>query len=85
MERHVRKAAAALAKVIPDAFDGDAHALLMAIYKDPAQPMDMRIAAAGKAIRYEKPALAQIEMHSEANVIHEIRDAGQNHQHHDHA
>jgi hypothetical protein len=44
-----------------DAFDGDAHALLMSVYKDTEQPIDIRIDAAKAAIRYEKPALSNVE------------------------
>ena len=37
---------------------GAVHALLKAIYKDPARPIAVRIAAAKIAIGYEKPKLA---------------------------
>ena len=47
------------------AFEGDAHAFLMAIYKDKDQPLGARIDAAGKAIKFEKPALASIESKNE--------------------
>lgn len=47
-----------IGEAIPDAFDGDAHAFLMAIYRDPSQDLKDRIDAAKSAIRYEKPALA---------------------------
>jgi hypothetical protein len=45
----------------PDAFDGDAHALMMAVYKDPSQPIALRLEAAKAALPYEKPRLASIE------------------------
>lgn len=51
-------AAERLAAAIPDAFTGDAHALLMAVYKDPALDLALRVDAAKAAIRFEKPALA---------------------------
>jgi len=57
----VRALAQRLAAVIPDAFDGDAHAYLMAIYKDPRQETAVRIDAAKAALPYEKPRLAPIE------------------------
>ena len=60
----VAVAAKRLEAEIPDAFVGDAHAFLVSIYKDPAQPIDLRLEAAGKAIRYEKPALAAVEMNA---------------------
>jgi hypothetical protein len=44
-----------------DAFDGDAHALLMAVYKDAHQPIELRVAAAKAAIGFEKLRLAAIE------------------------
>ena len=40
------------------AFAGDAHALLVAVYKNPAHDWDLRVDAAKAAVRYEKPALA---------------------------
>ena len=43
------------------AFDGDAHALLMLVYKDMAQPMEMRLDAAKAAVRFEKPALSSVD------------------------
>lgn len=57
----IEKAAKKIERLIPNAFDGNAHALLMAIYKDETQPMDMRLDAAKSAIRYESPALSAIE------------------------
>jgi len=47
--------------VLGDAFKGDAHSLLMLIYKDPAQPMNLRLDAAKGAAPYEKPRMAQVE------------------------
>ncbi|NPD66056.1 hypothetical protein HN018_19545 [Lichenicola cladoniae] len=41
-----------------EAFTGDAHAFLVAIYKDPTRDMELRIDAAKAAVRFEKPALA---------------------------
>lgn len=60
IKQAVAKAAERLEAAIPDAFVGDAHAFLVSIYKDPQQPLDLRMEAAGKAIRYEKPALAAV-------------------------
>src|SRR5437773_2759704 len=50
-----------LAAVIPEAFGGDAHAYLIAIYKDPRQETSVRIDAAKAALPYEKPRLAPVE------------------------
>lgn len=44
----------------PASFEGDAHAMLMAVYKDARQPLVLRIDAAGKAIGYEKPKLSSV-------------------------
>ena len=58
----VAKAADRLEAEIPNAFVGDAHAFLVSIYKDPTQPIELRMEAAGKAIRFEKPALAAAQV-----------------------
>jgi hypothetical protein len=57
----IERASEAIAAAIPGAFEGDAHALLMMVYKDPSLDLDTRIDAAGKAIRFEKPMLSAIE------------------------
>src|SRR5687767_9567326 len=59
VEREVamQKAAQAITAAIPEAFEGDAHALLMATYKDTALPLPTRLDAAKAAIGYEKPRL----------------------------
>jgi hypothetical protein len=44
------------------AFRGDAHALLICIYKDPSQPLAVRIDCAKAALPYEKPRLAAVEV-----------------------
>ena len=44
-----------------EAFPGDAHAYLVAIYKDPAQPTERRMDAAKATIGYEKPRLAAVD------------------------
>lgn len=45
----------------PNAFDGDAHALLIALYKDTQQPLLIRLDAAKAAISYEKPRLSAVD------------------------
>ena len=57
-EQALTDAARMIESTLPDAFAGNAHAVLMAIYKDPRQPIELRLDAAKAAIRYEKPALA---------------------------
>lgn len=60
-ERKVQEAAEVIASLIPGAFDGDSHAFLMSVYKDPTQPLATRLDAAKAAIGYEKPRLGTIE------------------------
>ena len=57
----VQRAAEQIDAVIPDAFKGDAHAYLMAIYKDPRQETAVRIDAAKAALPFEKSRLAPAE------------------------
>lgn len=57
----VRQAREARRVLGPDAFDGDAHALLTLVYRDTSLPLDVRIHAATVAISYESPRLAVID------------------------
>jgi hypothetical protein len=43
---------------VPMAFDGDGVAFLQVVYRDPGQPIELRLDAAKAASRYERPALA---------------------------
>lgn len=52
----------------PSAFDGDAHALLMSIYKDATQSIVVRLDAARAAIGYEKPKLSSIDASFDGTV-----------------
>ena len=61
LEEKVKEAAEIIEGALPEAFKGDAHALLMAIYKDPTHPMPLRIDAAKAAIGFEKPKLAALQ------------------------
>ena len=54
LEKAARKAAAD----IDNAFEGDAHAFLQAVYRNPEVPLEIRIMAAGRALRVEKPTLS---------------------------
>ena len=60
-ERLISQAAATIEGLLPEPFKGDAHALLMTVYKDTTNPLKDRLAAATAAIGYEKPKLAAIE------------------------
>src|SRR5262245_25124443 len=53
--------AAKLAEAIPEAFEGDAHAFMMSVYKNPELENALRLDAAKAAVRFEKPSLAAIE------------------------
>ena len=58
----------AIEAALPGAFEGDAHAYLMSVYKDPSQETTARIQAASKAIGYEKPALSSVEAKVTATI-----------------
>lgn len=74
--KNVANAMAAVEAALPDAFQGDAHAFLIAIYKDPDQALKDRLAAATAAIGYEKPKLASIEGNVKSDVtVTDKRDA----------
>lgn len=62
LEEATRKAAAS----IDGAFEGDAHAFLQWVYRNPGFPIETRIQAATKALRVEKPSLSAA--HSTQNL-----------------
>lgn len=63
MQKAAEDAAARIAASLgDDVFDGDAHALLMCVYKDGQRPIDIRIEAAKAAVKYEKPALQAVTL-----------------------
>jgi hypothetical protein len=57
-ERAATEAARKISATIKGAFEGDAHELLMAVYKDPDQPLQVRIDAAKAALPFEKARVA---------------------------
>jgi hypothetical protein len=58
-----------LAEVLgANAFEGDAHSLLIAIYKDGSMPIGLRLDAAKAAVRYEKPTLAAVQHSSKLDT-----------------
>ena len=68
-EQAMQEAATQVGEVLGAvAFEGDAHALLMMIYKDTSKPLDVRLDAAKAAIGYEKPRLAALD----ANLSGEV-------------
>lgn len=61
-EQQTEEAAKKIQAVLgEDAFDGDSHALLMAVYKDGRLPLSVRLDAAKAAIGFEKPRLSNID------------------------
>lgn len=71
VEEQIREAAQVIEQALPDAFKGDAHALLMAVYKDTTHPLPVRIDAAKAAISFERPKLAAVQHSGDAdNPIH---------------
>jgi hypothetical protein len=50
------------------AFSGDAHALLMGVYEDQSQPIELRLQAAKAAIGYEKPRLTAVDSKVEGGL-----------------
>src|SRR5437016_5902193 len=66
-EAATKEMAAQIEQAVGSAFEGDALAYLMSVYKDPLKPENLRIDAPKPAIRYERPALAPVEPHPEAN------------------
>lgn len=61
LQAEQEKLADRLGEIIADPFEGDAHALLVCIYKDQSRDIALRMEAAKAAIRFEKPALGAIE------------------------
>ena len=73
LEEAARKAAAE----IDGAFEGAAHAFLQAVYRNPNVPLEIRIQAAGRALRVEKPVLAacQSRMEVQLNIGERLEEA----------
>jgi hypothetical protein len=64
----------ALAAALPrEPFKGGAVEFLMAIYKDPDQPIALRLDAAKAAAKYETPALQAVTM-TNTDLFHAIED-----------
>lgn len=64
LEAAARKAAAS----VSEGFEGDAHAFLQAVYRNPDVPLETRIMAAGRALRVEKPTLAASHSVTDINI-----------------
>jgi hypothetical protein len=69
-----QQAALVLAEALGEhAFPGDAHALLMSVYKDTRLAIDLRADAAKAALPYEKPRLQSTTLSGNLGVTHEER------------
>lgn len=64
----IEQAAEVLKDLNKPVFEGDAHGLLCLVYKDGEVALDLRVDAAKAAIRYEKPALAQVQAEVKGHV-----------------
>lgn len=70
-EEALSKAAEQIASVLGEnAFQGDAHALLMAVYKNQDLPLKARLDAAIAAIGYEKPRLSSVDANLNGAIGH---------------
>ena len=54
-ERLLAEKSESITAIVPGAFEGNSHALLMSIYKDPTMPIATRMDAAKASLPYEKP------------------------------
>jgi len=52
---------------VPTAFDGDGVAYLQTVYRDPSVPLELRLNAAAKAARFERPTLAAVAVQQTPN------------------
>lgn len=61
-EKAIEQTAAEISALLGlQGFAGDAHALLMLVYKSENTPIDIRLDAAKAAIGYEKPKLSSVD------------------------
>jgi hypothetical protein len=70
-EAAVQEAARKLEALIPNAFEGDSHAFLVSVYKDPTHPIERRLDAAKAALPFERPRLAVTEHSGNLSITHE--------------
>jgi hypothetical protein len=64
----IRSVVAQFEAAVPDAFIGDAVAFMQLLYRDPAQPIELRLDAAKAASRFERPALAAVMTKDVSNI-----------------
>jgi hypothetical protein len=51
-----------LKETVPHAFEGDGVAFLQTVYRNPTLPLSVRLDAAAKAARFERPMLSATNM-----------------------
>lgn len=66
-EAALQRAVQLVGETVANAFEGDSHALLMAVYRNQDLPLNLRIDAAKAAIGYEKPKLAAVQHSGDAD------------------
>jgi hypothetical protein len=62
VEQAIQVVAEKLKQAVPDAFEGDGVAYMQSVYRDPSFSLELRLDAAAKAARFERPTLAAIAM-----------------------
>ena len=72
-EAEMAKLVAAQQATQPQLF-ADAHSFLVAVYMNEALPMAVRLDAAGKAVRFERPALSASHYTGDINHVVSIAD-----------
>ena len=70
VETAMKAVAAQFVVAVPDAFEGDGVAFLQTVYKDPALSLAVRLDAAAKAARFERPMLSA----NNVRVIRSLQD-----------
>jgi hypothetical protein len=60
VEQAMQAVAEKLKQAVPEAFEGDGIAYMQSVYRDPSFPQELRLDAAAKAARFERPTLAAI-------------------------
>jgi hypothetical protein len=60
VEQAMRVVAEKLKQAVPDAFEGDGVAYMQSVYRDPSFSEELRLDAAAKAARFERPTLAAV-------------------------
>ena len=60
VEAAMEVVAAQFKRQVPEAFDGDGVAFLQTVYRNPGVAVEVRIDAAAKAARFERPTLSAV-------------------------